>query len=156
MHGAASPVEFWPQIIRSNFRFFSVFEDHAKALKAKALKRSTIRNKVSSTHWVLESRILDITSHALIESAVNYGPAACGTHITSRDINPAGFFADGQSGSPFGWNESHKEAQGIVKGESKYANDFRVNDRKASRYFDSPVHFIRIRSFAHFGAPFMS
>ena len=59
-----------PKLLEVILDFFSVFEDHAKALKAKALKRSTIRNNVCSTHWVLESRILDINSHALIESAV--------------------------------------------------------------------------------------
>ena len=66
------------------------FREHVECLKAKAAKRMGILNKVGSTTWGLESRILAITTHSLVESVASYGLAAYGSHISqlaSRKID---------------------------------------------------------------------
>ena len=47
------------------------FVEHLRVLKAKAERRLTILRKVSNALWGLETRVLSITTHSLIESVVN-------------------------------------------------------------------------------------
>ena len=56
-----------------------VFGEHAASLKTKATKRVGIVNRAGNTTWGLESRILTITVHALIESLFNYGLTVTGS-----------------------------------------------------------------------------
>ena len=64
--------------------FTWIFEEHVRDLKTKTIRRLAILNKVSNTSWGLEARILGITTHALIESVVNYGLATVGAQIAGR------------------------------------------------------------------------
>ena len=66
------------------------FEEQLKELKAKAKRRLVIISKVANTIWGLESRILAITTHSLVESVANYGLASFGGHLPERDIAPIG------------------------------------------------------------------
>ena len=46
------------------------FNEHVEGLMAKAAKRMGILNRIGNTTWGLESRILSITTHSLVESVV--------------------------------------------------------------------------------------
>ena len=61
------------------------FEEHLKVLKTKAERRQAILRRVSNTRWGLETRILSITTHSLVESVVSYGLATYGAHILEQD-----------------------------------------------------------------------
>ena len=61
------------------------FEEHIKELKATAKRRLVILNRVGNTNWGLESRIMAITTHSLIESVTNYGLASFGRHLWDQD-----------------------------------------------------------------------
>ena len=56
-----------------------------KEMYKKAVRRMAIINKVAHTKWGMESRILTVTTHALVESLVNYGLAVTGSNISTID-----------------------------------------------------------------------
>ena len=53
----------------------------------KATKRLQIVKRVSGTVWGMEARILAISTHALIESVVNYGLATTGSHVGQQILD---------------------------------------------------------------------
>ena len=54
------------------------FRAHFEEVRKKAAKRIHIIQRVSGTVWGMESRILAVSTHALVESVVNYGFATTG------------------------------------------------------------------------------
>ena len=53
-------------------------------MKQKEPKSAAFHRKVSNTSWGLETRILAMTTHALMESVAHYGLATFGGHITKK------------------------------------------------------------------------
>ena len=54
------------------------FDQHREEAKAKARKRFVVLTKVGNAVWGMESRILSVTAHSLVESVVSYGLATTG------------------------------------------------------------------------------
>ena len=52
----------------------------------KVAKRLNVLSKVGSSARGFESRILAVTVHSLIESIINYGLAATGTHVDAYEM----------------------------------------------------------------------
>ena len=61
-----------------------MFDEHIRGLHSKATKKLSALNRVASSVWGFESRILSITVHALVESVVNYGLPVYGAHYGSH------------------------------------------------------------------------
>ena len=83
-----------PFPLRFSFRLLGIildcqwsFREHVTGLRAKAIKRLGIFNRVGNTTWGLESRILAITAHSLVESVVGYGLAVYGVHTGQLDAH---------------------------------------------------------------------
>ena len=74
-----------------SFKFLGVvldchwhFREHLQEMKKKAIKRLHIVKRVAGTVWGMESRILAVSTHALIESIVGYGLAITGQHVNQQ------------------------------------------------------------------------
>ena len=63
------------------------FREHFGEVQKKATKRLQIVRRVSGTIWGMESRILAISTHAPIESVVNYGLAVTGNHVGQQALD---------------------------------------------------------------------
>ena len=63
------------------------FREHFRELQKKAVKRLHIVKRVAGTVWGMESRILAVTVHALIESIVGYGLACTGGHVSRQVLD---------------------------------------------------------------------
>ena len=75
-----------PYTWKYNFKLLAVmldcqwaFEEHIQEVRKEAIKRLFVLHRVATTTWGLETRILSITTHALLESVVNYGLSSYGT-----------------------------------------------------------------------------
>ena len=55
-------------------------------VRSKAIRRRNIIRRVANSKWGLESRILAITTHALVESVINYGLTLTGSSISTDDM----------------------------------------------------------------------
>ena len=56
-----------------------------QTMKTKAIRRYNIIRRVANAKWGLESRILAVTTHSLVESVINYGLAIIGPHLTTQE-----------------------------------------------------------------------
>ena len=62
------------------------FHQHFMEIRTKLAKRLQAMRKVSGTVWGLESRILAVTVHALLESVVGYGLATAGSRANALEL----------------------------------------------------------------------
>ena len=54
------------------------FGQHLVEARAEALRRFGVMAKVGNAVWGMESRILSITAHSLVDSVISYGLATAG------------------------------------------------------------------------------